>query len=234
MDSVSQEPKHLQFNAAELGVLAHLYRGEMYRSKVWRSRLDGTTNWAVGTTGIGLSVAFSNPVNSPLTLLLVGFLVLVFLLIETRRYRYFDIWRTRVRLMEVCFYGPILRGQGVRAENDWNLALARDYDTLRFHIGFWEAFGRRLRRNYAWIFGILGISFFAKIAIHPIPLSGTEEFWRRASVGPLPGQIIILFGLLYYAGLLLVGMVTLRRQQASGRVAGPKDQDPIMKLGLKV
>jgi uncharacterized membrane protein len=39
-------------------MLAHLYRGEMYRSKVWRTRLDATTNWAVATTGIALSVAF--------------------------------------------------------------------------------------------------------------------------------------------------------------------------------
>ena len=46
------------FNGAELGLLAHLYRGEMYRSKVWRTRLDATTNWAIATTGIALSVAF--------------------------------------------------------------------------------------------------------------------------------------------------------------------------------
>ena len=89
------------FNGAELTMLAHLYRGEMYRSKVWRTRLDATTNWAVVTTGIALSVAFSNAENSPLPLVLVALLDLVFLAIEARRYRYFDIWRTRVRQMEV-------------------------------------------------------------------------------------------------------------------------------------
>ena len=30
----------LEFNAAEIGALAHLYRGEVYRSTVWRTRLD--------------------------------------------------------------------------------------------------------------------------------------------------------------------------------------------------
>ena len=30
------------------------YRGEMYRSTVWRTRLDTTTNWSVVTTGIAL------------------------------------------------------------------------------------------------------------------------------------------------------------------------------------
>ena len=37
------------YSAAEMGALAHLYRGEMYRSTVWRTRLDTTTNWAVVT-----------------------------------------------------------------------------------------------------------------------------------------------------------------------------------------
>jgi uncharacterized membrane protein len=46
-------------------MLAHLYRGEMYRSKVWRTRLDATTNWAVATTGIALSVAFRGCLKSP-------------------------------------------------------------------------------------------------------------------------------------------------------------------------
>src|SRR4249919_4036393 len=104
--SPAREPP---FNGAELTMLAHLYRGEMYRSKVWRTRLDATTNWAVATTGIALSVAFSNVENSPLPLVLVALLDLVFLAIEARRYRYFDIWRTRVRQMEVSMYGPLLR-----------------------------------------------------------------------------------------------------------------------------
>jgi uncharacterized membrane protein len=48
-----------EFSAAEIGALAHLYRGEIYRSTVWRTRLDSTTNWAVVTTGIALSATFT-------------------------------------------------------------------------------------------------------------------------------------------------------------------------------
>ena len=55
-----------QYDAAEIGALAHLYRGEMYRSTVWRTRLDTTTNWAVVTTGIALSVTFSSVQATPL------------------------------------------------------------------------------------------------------------------------------------------------------------------------
>jgi uncharacterized membrane protein len=221
----------VQFNPAEIGALAHLYRGEMYRSKIWRSRLDGTTNWAVGTTGIGLSVTFSNPANSPLTLILVGLLVLIFLLIEARRYRYFDIWRTRVRLLEVCFFGPILKGEGVRTENGWNEALARDYEHLRFHISFLEAFGRRLQRNYGWIFVVLGVSFITKIIVHPLPLQTWAQFWERTAIGPLSGKVTIFIGFLSYLILFLMGLMALNKQRAAGRVIGPQDQDPIMKVG---
>src|SRR5688572_30202818 len=81
------------FGAAEIGALAHLYRGEVYRSTAWRTRLDTTTNWAVVTTGIALSATFSGADASPLPIVLVGLLVVVFLLLEARRYRYFDLWR---------------------------------------------------------------------------------------------------------------------------------------------
>ncbi|MGC9368830.1 MAG: DUF2270 domain-containing protein, partial [Paracoccaceae bacterium] len=52
-------------DSAEIGALAHLYRGEVYRSTIWRTRLDTTTNWAVVTLGIALSIAFSSPSASP-------------------------------------------------------------------------------------------------------------------------------------------------------------------------
>ena len=49
----------------EVGAIAHLYRAEVYRSTVWRQRLDQTTNWAVISTGIGLSAAFASERASP-------------------------------------------------------------------------------------------------------------------------------------------------------------------------
>lgn len=209
------------FNAAELGMLAHLYRGEMYRSKVWRGRLDATTNWAVATTGIALSVSFSSAANSPLPLVLVALMALVFLFIEARRYRYFDIWRTRVRILETGLYGPILRGEGVRTENGWNQELARDYENLRFHISFWEAMGRRLRRNYSFMFGVQAISYLMKICVHPTPVRSLDDLWLRAAIGPISGQAVLMLGFLFHASLIAFAIVTLKGQRAAGRVAPP-------------
>ena len=206
------------FNGAELTMLAHLYRGEMYRSKVWRTRLDATTNWAVATTGIALSVAFSNAENSPLPLVLVALLDLVFLAIEARRYRYFDIWRTRVRQMEVSMYGPLLRLEGVRVDNGWNEALALDYERLHFHISFWEAMGRRLRRNYSFLFILQAISYVAKICIHPTPIRSLDQLWEHAAIGPVPGEIVLTIGFLFHVGLVTLALLTLKGQKAVGRV----------------
>lgn len=213
-ETAPEEPK---FGPAELGALAHLYRGEMYRSKIWRTRLDSTTNWAVVTTGIALSVSFATIQATVLPIVLVSFLVTVFWILEARRYRYFDIWRTRVRVMETQFYGPILRGKGMRIDDRWNEILAQDYDHLVFHISNAEALGRRLRRNYGWIFGVQVLSYLGKISIHPTHLISWAEFWQRTAIGPLPGPLVVAIGLAFYAGLVVFGTVTLFNQQAVGR-----------------
>ncbi|HWY91965.1 MAG TPA: DUF2270 domain-containing protein [Chthoniobacterales bacterium] len=213
------------FTAAELGMLAHLYRGEMYRSKIWRTRLDATTNWAVATTGIALSVSFSSAGNSPLPLVLVALMSLVFLVIEARRYRYFDIWRTRVRVLETCMYAPILRGEGVRIDNGWNHDLARDYEHLHFHIGYLEALGRRLRRNYSFMFGVQAVSYVTKICVHPTPIKSLEDLWQHATIGPIPGQAVLIFGFMFHAGLVALAVLTLKGQRAVGRVKGPAQRN---------
>src|SRR5215213_10508602 len=96
-----------EFNTA----MVHLYRGEVGRANTWRMRLDGTTNWAVLTTGATLSFAFSSPSNTPVMILLNSLLIMFFLFIEARRYRFYDLWRKRVRVMETEFFADMLAPQ---------------------------------------------------------------------------------------------------------------------------
>src|SRR5215210_7302524 len=152
MSDASSQRANPPFSAADIGALAHLYRGELYRSTVARTRLDTTTNWAVATTGIALTATFSSNTASPLPLVLVGLLVAVFLSTEARRYQFFDFWRIRAHVLEVYVYGPILRGEGPRIDNSWNQILANSYQSPGLHISWLEAAGRRIRRNYGWIF----------------------------------------------------------------------------------
>lgn len=188
------------FSAAELGAIAHLYRGEVYRSTIWRTRLDATTNWAVATLGIALSVTFSSPESSPLPLLLVGLLCIVFLIFEARRYRYFNVWRARARWMEKHLYAPMLRGHGVSTANGWNETLARDYLLPHHHVSMARAVGRRLRRNYVWILGIQAVAYYGKVAIHPTPLASVDQLWQRTAIGPIPGEVVVAAGVLFNLG----------------------------------
>jgi uncharacterized membrane protein len=205
----------LEFTAAEIGALAHLYRGEVYRSTVWRTRLDSSTNWAVVTTGIALSATYSSAQASPLPMVLVGLLVTVFLLFEARRYRYFNVWRARARLLETDFYAPMISGEGVRRGLSWSELLANDYREPRYHISYARAIGRRLRRTYGWIFVIQAIAYYGKLAIHPAPLTSLGQIWERAAIGPIPGGLVVLAGVLFHASWLAFALVTLRIESAS-------------------
>jgi len=215
------EPARRHFDAAELGALAHLYRGEVYRSTLWRTRLDHTTNWAVVTTGLALSLTFAGPDASPLPLILVGMLVIVFLLFEARRYRYFNVWRARCRLMETDLYAPLLRGQGVRMDDKWNTLLAKDYESPHFHIDWFRAIGRRLRKNYAYILTVQAIAYYGKIAIHPTAADSLAQFADRAAVGPVPGYIVVLCGVLFHGSWIVVALVTLYIEQRVRRAYKP-------------
>jgi uncharacterized membrane protein len=209
-----------EFSAAEIGALAHLYRGEVYRSTVWRTRLDSSTNWAVVTTGIALSATYSSAEASPLPMVLVGLLVSVFLLFEARRYRYFNVWRARARLLETDFYAPMIRGEGVRPDHGWTDLLAKDYINPSYHISFARAVGRRLRRTYAWIFIIQAIAYYGKLAIHPVPLTALGELFERAAIGPIPGSVVLAAGVLFHGGWAIFALVTLRIEIASRRERG--------------
>src|ERR1043165_45123 len=137
-----------EFNTA----MAHFYRGEVQRSNTWRNRLDTTTNWAVLSAGAMLSFAFSSSTTPHFVIPVDSILVAVFLVMEARRYRYYEIWAGRVRVIETGYYAPMLAPDSVPRDKEWASHLASDLLTPHFTISVWEAIGRRLRRNYVWIF----------------------------------------------------------------------------------
>jgi len=193
-------------NAAEIGAMAHLYRGEVYRSTIWRTRLDTTTNWAVVTLGVALSISFASPDASPLPLVLVGVLIIFFLMLEARRYRYFNVWRARARWMETHFYAPMLYDGNLHLEENWQKVLANDYLHPKYHVDYITAIGRRIRRNYLWILLIQSLAFAGKIAVHPTPVQSWDEAFRRADVGPVPGEVIVGLGALYMVAWVIMAI----------------------------
>jgi uncharacterized membrane protein len=197
--------------------MVHLFRAEIQRANVWRQRLDTTTNWAVVATGAAISVSFSQPNVHHGVIILNTLLVTWFLFIEARRYRYYELWSYRVRLMETDFYAAMLVPP-FHPSPEWAESLAENLLMPSFPISMWEAFGRRLRRNYLWIFLILGASWFGKNYLFPQPAANVSEFIARAAVGAIPGYFMILLGMAYHAFLLLVAIGTVGMTKASGEI----------------
>ena len=76
-------------------VMVHFYRGEVGRIMLWRQRLDVTTNWAIAaSTGI-ITYGLSHAEVTHLVFLFANIVCLFLLIIESRRYRYYDAFRAR-------------------------------------------------------------------------------------------------------------------------------------------
>ena len=174
--------------------MVHFFRAEVQRANVWRQRLDTTTNWAVVSTGATLSIAFSQPDIHH------GIIILNTLLV-----------------MATDFYAAMLVPP-FHPSPEWAESLAENLLAPSFPISMWEAFGRRLRRNYFWIFLILYASWIAKIWLFPVPALTLEQFVRRSAVGPVSGEIMVLLGLLFYSALTLIAIATLSMTRATGEI----------------
>jgi uncharacterized membrane protein len=183
-----------------INAMVHFYRGELARADAWRARLDPTTNWAVVTTGGMLSFAFSDPVHSHVTLLLANLLIVIFLCFEARRYRYFDVWRSRVRMLEENFFIPIIRRNLVSPREDWREFVAEDLDRPTFKRTFLQAVGIRLRYNYVWIFLVILMAWLAKLSLHPVGVEG--GFLARMGVGPIGGILMLSLVAAFYATVI--------------------------------
>ncbi|MFV0303815.1 MAG: DUF2270 domain-containing protein [Paracoccus sp. (in: a-proteobacteria)] len=206
-----------KLDAAEMGVIAHLYRGEVYRSTIWRTRLDTSTNWSVVTLGVALSITYSSPQASPLPLVLVGILIIFFLMLEARRYRYFNVWRARCRWLELHFIAPILKEGDLHLEEHWQDRLADDYLRPAYHVSMWTAIGRRIRRNYFWILLIQTVAYLGKLAVHPTPLTSLGQLLERAAIGPLPGWLVLLMGAVYCLSFGVIALRSGRKDRARAK-----------------
>ncbi len=221
--SIATKLAPAEFNTA----MVHFYRGEVQRSNIWRSRLDATTNWAVITAGATLSFVFSSPDNPHFAIPINTILVSIFLFMEARRYRYYEVWANRVRVLETGYFAPMLSQRTVAPDKEWAEHISADLISPHFTISEWEAVGRRLRSNYLWIFILLGLAWTLKIYIHPSPIPTATEadrklfwdiFFQRATVGLAPGWFVVLVGAIFNAVTLFVAFSTLKLRDASSEV----------------
>lgn len=209
---MSNDPRRADYETTPLtrqeyiSAIVHLYRGELSRATAWRVRLDTSTNWAVLTTAGLLTFSFND--QGPHWALLVGLLLITLLMgYEARRFRIFDLWRSRVRKIEENFYGPILLRNPVSPQESWGDLLAQDLLRPKFKVTYLGALRARFVRNYWAIYMVLVLSWVLKVVMISEDPHGAEEIRTALAMGMLPwwAPLVYLFGFLS----LLFGLVVL-------------------------
>lgn len=188
-------------DVATLGaVLGDTYRGELDRETTWRSRLDQTTTWSVTVMAAILTWAFSSPDN-PHYIILIGVLAVgTFLYIEARRYRDYDVYRSRVRLMQGNLIANTLDPETGVEHEDWRTELSEDYRRPTLKVGFREALSNRLRRIYLPLLTVLVLAWVFRITAF-VP---AEEWIETAAIGVIPGEVTVTAFAAFYLGAIAV------------------------------
>ena len=193
--------------------LTELYRGEIDRTTNWRGRLDQTTNWTVTIIAAVLTWVFSNPDN-PHYLLLIGMLtVMTFHIIETRRYRRYDVWRARIRLLERDVFAAAIHPDDNADHDDWRSELGTDLRRPALKMPFIEAYARRYRRVYLPLQTVLLVAWVVRITV----FSAEAGPIATAGVVGVPGEVVIAVVGLAYFGTGAI-MAWPRERKATGEM----------------
>ncbi|MCV9960651.1 DUF2270 domain-containing protein [Pararhizobium sp. BT-229] len=206
-----------------LTALVHYYRGEIGRMAGWRDRIDRTSNWAITVVAALLSVSLSTPASHHGVLLFAMLLISLLLFIEARRYRFFDVYRARVRRMERGYFAQILSPQAPFKPN-WAAPIADSLRRPAFLMSYRAALCRRLRRNYCWMYLILLLAWGLKISSPALQADGSEtrhvrslsDVAANAALGPLSGWLVIGLVALFYAA---IAYMALHKEPGDGELA---------------
>ena len=208
-------PKAPLTSSEFITTMSHYHRAEIARMAGWRDRLDRTTNWALTVAAAMLSVSLSTPSSHHGVLIFAMLITLVLLWIEARRYRFFDVYRSRVRQFERHYFAQIFSPQPDFASN-WLLILGETLRSPSFLITRRIAFARRLQRNYIYMFLILLLAWILKITTPNLQGEGSHrdyvqsvlEIMHNATLGPLSGYLVVGMITGFYLTLIAIAAFT--------------------------
>jgi len=213
------------YDPGYVNAMSHFYRGELGRIMVWRQRLDITTNWAITSSTAIITIAFSNREVPHLIFFFNLAIVWAMLWIEARRYRFYDAFRARVRMLEAHFLVPMVMENREMLQGEWKKLVCEDLILPSFKISRLEAVGRRLKRNYVFIFILIMVAWVTKIFLHAtMTLDGVPAFYRALRVGHIPswlvavifvGTLVSVIGITIYVGKKTTGEVSEFRTHRS-------------------
>ena len=206
------------YDPGYVNAMSHFYRGEMGRIMVWRQRLDVTTNWAITSSTAIITIAFSSR-EVPHIIFFFNLAILwVLLWIEARRYRFYDAFRARIRMLEAHFLVPMVMENRDLLQGEWKKLVCEDLILPCFKISKLEAIGRRLKRNYVFIFILSLVAWITKIFLHaPKAMEGPLDFYRALRVGHIPSWLVAL--VLIGTFISSIGLVIYVSKKSSGEIS---------------
>ncbi len=210
--------QHSLYDPGYVNAMSHFYRGELGRIMIWRQRLDITTNWAITSSTAIITIAFSNREVPHIIFFFNLAIVWGMLWIEARRYRFYDAFRARVRMLEAHFLVPMVLENRQMLQGEWKKLVCEDLILPRFKISRLEAVGRRLKRNYVFIFILIMVAWVTKIFLHArAPVTGIGGFYRALSIGHIPSWLVaFIFG---GTMALVIGITIYVGQKTSGEIS---------------
>jgi len=206
------------YDPGYVNAMSHFYRGEMGRIMVWRQRLDVTTNWAITSTTAIITIAFSTREVPHIIFFFNLAIVCVLLWIEARRYRFYDAFRARLRMLEAHFLVPMVMENREMLQGEWKKLVCEDLILPCFKITKLEAIGRRLKRNYVFIFILILIAWLTKIFLHATaPINDFVSFYYALRIGHIPSWLVALV----FAGTFVsvIGITIYVSKRSSGEIS---------------
>jgi uncharacterized membrane protein len=181
------------YDPGYVNAMSHFYRGELGRSMVWRQRLDVTTNWAITSSTAIITIAFSAREVPHIIFFFNLAIVTVLLWIESRRYRFYDAFRARIRMLEAHFLVPMVMENRDLLQGEWKKLVCEDLILPSFKISKLEAIGRRMKRNYMFIFILILVAWLTKIFLHATaPITDVVSFYRALRIGHIPSWVVAM------------------------------------------
>ena len=217
-DEATISLQHSVYDPGYVNAMSHFYRGELGRIMVWRQRLDITTNWAITSSTAIITIAFSNREVPHIIFFFNLAIVWGMLWIEARRYRFYDAFRARVRMLEAHFLVPMVMENRQMLHGEWKKLVCEDLILPSFKISKLEAIGRRLKRNYVFIFILIMVAWTTKIFLHaPMAMDSVPAFYRALRVGHIPAWLVACVFLLTLASV--IGITIYVSRKTSGEIS---------------
>jgi uncharacterized membrane protein len=121
-------------------------------------------------------------------------------------------------MLEAHFLVPIVSENRHLLQGEWRKLICEDLILPSFKIGKLEAVGRRLKRNYIFIFILIMIAWVMKIFLHARkPIDSVSAFYHALRVGNIPSWLVAIIFVGTFG--ILIGLTIYVSRKSSGEIA---------------